>query len=259
MKKYSLSAFALILGLVLVSWGPVGHETVAKIAENHLTSKTRLAVERLLDGQTMPQVSNYADEMRSDATAGLHFIDLPGGLDFDTFVKTIMEMKTSNAYSAIIHLERELANPATSKEEKAVDLKYMIHIVGDIHQPMHVSHTKDRGGTNIYVTFNGKPYNLHGLWDSGLIAENNLNYIQLAKTVDNATSVQIKQWQSDAPITWAWESYQLSEQLYAEAAKNPNFNTVYYRKYMPVIRQRLLQGGIRLAGLLNQIFDPANN
>lgn len=260
MKKHLLSSgLLLILSWALISWGPIGHDTVAKIAADHLTPKAKAAVEKLLDGQTMPQVSNYADQVRSDETAGLHYIDLPGGLNYEAFVKTIMEMKTQNAYSAILKLERNLANPAISEKEKSIDLKYLIHLVGDIHQPMHVSHTADRGGTDIRVTFNGRDYNLHSLWDGGIIAERETNYVQLAAACDTATPEQIKQWQNDALITWAWESYQISEQLYAEAAKQKHLNNAYYSKYMSVIKQRLLQGGIRLAGLLNTIFDPESN
>jgi hypothetical protein len=189
----------------------------------------------------------------------MHFIDLPGGLGFEAFVKTIMELKVPNAYASILQLERNLANPAKSKAEKAVDLKYLIHLVGDIHQPMHVSHTSDRGGTDIHVTYNGGATNLHEVWDDAIIGETHLNYLQLAKTYDDATPEQIKQWQSDALISWAWESYQLSEQIYAETAKKPYFDHTYYLKYIPVVHQRLLQGGVRLAGLLNQLFDPENN
>lgn len=255
LKRSLLTAFAAVITLTLASWGPIGHSTIGKIAQNHITPKTEAAVEQLLDGQSLAQVSNYADEIRSRETKQWHYINLPAGLSFDRFSKILMNPSTSNAYTALLKFERVLINPKTNREEKIFALKFIIHLIGDIHQPMHVSHAYDHGGNDIRVNFNHLNGSLHGLWDSGLILYRRLNYWQFAQTYDPVSATQIKNWQNDAPITWVWESYQISEKLYAEAARRPAYNNVYYRKHFPIAQQRLLQAGIRLAGVLNEIFD----
>jgi hypothetical protein len=134
----------------------------------------------------------------------------------------------------------------------------IVHFAGDLHQPMHVSRAEDQGGNTIRISFLGQPGNLHGLWDSGLIEHAGLNDEQLAAKIDHATPGQISQWQHDPILDWLYESYQISGRLYSEAGKNPDFDEAYYRSHMPIIEDRLEKAGIRLAGLLNDIFsgDP---
>jgi len=122
---------------------------------------------------------------------------------------------------------------------------------------MHVSHAEDKGGNSIQVTFEGNDTNLHSLWDSGLLEKQGLSYDKLADEFDHATSAQITKWQSDPVIIWAWESYQVSFILYTEveASESKSFDKDYYDAHMPVVQSRIEKAGIRLAGLLNGIYD----
>ncbi|MVN78839.1 hypothetical protein GO988_21115 [Hymenobacter sp. HMF4947] len=95
---------------------------------------------------------------------------------------------------------------------------------------------------------------MHSLWDSALIDYQGLTYLELAQACDHASVAQTKQWQHDAVATWLFESYQLSAPLYTEAAQNPALDFRYYPAHAPMLQQRLLQAGIRLAGILNQLF-----
>jgi len=124
---------------------------------------------------------------------------------------------------------------------------------------MHVSSAEDKGGNEIRVTFNGYDDNLHGLWDSGLIDRQHLTYKQMAASYDNATPIEIKKWQRDDLMVWLWESYQISTILYKEAAENPNLGEEYYKTHLPVLEKRIEKAGIRLAGILNAIFDKPGN
>jgi hypothetical protein len=259
MKKSFLTVFAILCVLLLSSWGPKGHEAIAQIAENHLSPTARQAVKNILGNETLADVSNYADEIRSDPeykyTGAWHYVNVVPGLDFQQFSKAVTTMREDNVYKMVKQFERDLQEPDKSRSQKAVALKYIVHLIGDLHQPMHVSNAADKGGNDIAVKFNGFNDNLHGLWDSGLIDHQGLNYKQMAIGYDNATPAEIKRWQSDDLMVWLWESYQVSTILYREAAQSPDFGDEYYKTHIPVLEKRIEKAGIRLAGVLNAIFD----
>ena len=254
MRKYSfLSGGIVLAALGLISWGFKGHRAVATIAQHHLTSNTAYAVSAYLKGEQMEGVSTWADENRDPKTAPWHYINLPLGLSRDAFVKAVQE-SDNNVYSAILKMESTLKDVNASADAKNEALKYLIHLVGDAHQPMHVSRKEDKGGNTIQLRFDNKGTNLHSLWDSKLIDHEGLNPEEIVKTYDTATPAEIKKWEADSPIEWLWESYQITTELYANAKPGQNIDDVYYQKYIPVIRKRIDQAGIRLAGELNRVL-----
>jgi hypothetical protein len=253
--------FLALITLGLISWGPKGHRAIAQIAQNHLSPAAKLAVKNILGTEGLVDVSSYADEIRTDPqykyTGVWHYVNVEPGLDFDQFAKTVTTMPQDNVYKMVIKFERILKDPGKPVTERATALKYIVHLIGDLHQPMHVSNGTDKGGNDIPVKFNGYDDNLHGLWDSGLINRQNLTYKQMATMYDNATPLEIKRWQSDDLMVWLWESYQISTILYQEAAKDPNFDDNYYKTHLPVLEKRIEKAGIRLAGVLNGIFEKS--
>ena len=253
MKK--LFNFCLIgLSIALISWGFKGHRAIATIAQKHLTSNTAYVVSAYLKGEGMADVATWADENRNNKTAPWHFLNLPLGLTHNQFVKLVTE-SDNNVYSAILKTEASLKDKNLTPDQKNEALKYLIHLVGDAHQPMHVSRKEDKGGNTIQVRFDNKGTNLHSLWDSKLIDREGLSEADIARTYDAATPAQIKQWQSDSPMEWIWESYQISSELYAQVKPGQQIDEAYYQKYIPVIRKRIDQAGIRLAGELNKLFN----
>ena len=253
MKK--LFNFCLIaFPLALVSWGFKGHRAIATIAQKHLTSNTAYVVSAYLKGESMADIATWADENRNNKTAPWHFLNLPLGLTHEQFVKFVSE-SDNNVYSAILKTEASLRDKSLTPDQKNEALKYLIHLVGDAHQPMHISRREDKGGNTIQVRFDNKGTNLHSLWDSKLIDHEGLSEPEIAKTYDVATFAQIKQWQSDSPMEWIWESYQVSSELYAQAKPGQVIDEVYYQKNISVIRKRIDQAGIRLAGELNKLFN----
>jgi hypothetical protein len=157
-------------------------------------------------------------------------------------------------YTAILKTEATLKDVNASVEAKNEALKYLIHLVGDAHQPMHVSRKEDKGGNTVQLRFDNKGTNLHSLWDSKLIDHEGLSQEEIVKTYDTATPAEIKKWGADSPIEWLWESYQITTELYANAKPGQTIDEVYYQKYIPVIRKRIDQAGIRLAGELNRVL-----
>jgi hypothetical protein len=262
MKKYLVPVFIIVCSLGLISWGPTGHKAIAKIAENHLTPAAQQAVKHILGTETLVDVANYADEIRSDPefkyTGAYHYVNVPPGLTFAQFASEVHNQKANNVYKMVLRCEMDLKDPGAGYYKKALALKFLVHLVGDLHQPMHVSNGEDKGGNAISITFNGEQGNLHGLWDGGLIDRQGLNYKQMAETYDTATPVEIKKWQSDDLMMWLWESYQVSTILYREAAQNPNFGEEYYKSHLPTLEKRIEKAGIRLAGILNAIFATSS-
>lgn len=260
MIKKCLAAVLLftLLPFSLFAWGVVGHRAIGRIAENHLTDKARREVAALLGPETLPLVSTYPDEVRSDPaykyTGPWHYLDTTSNLPYAQYVATIDTIRQPNAYLALQQMMAQLKDPNKSKADRVFALKFIVHLVGDVHQPMHAGHSEDQGGNKIAVKFLGRDQNLHSLWDSGLIDYEGLSYSELSQANDHATKAQVQQWQHDPMATWLFESYQLCEPLYTEAAQNPTFDYRYYPAHAVVLNQRLLQAGIRLAGVLNQIF-----
>jgi hypothetical protein len=255
-KKTSLCALALSGALFLISWGFKGHRAVATIAQKHLTSNTAYVVSAYLKGEAMSDVATWADENRNPKTAPWHYLNLPLGLSHEAFVRVVSQ-SDNNVYTAILKTEAGLKDKNLSADAKNEALKYLIHLVGDAHQPMHVSRKEDKGGNTIQLRFDNKGTNLHSLWDSRLIDHEGLSEQDIVKTYDVANPAQIRQWQSDSPMEWLWESYQISSELYAQVKPGKDIDEAYYQKYIPVIRKRIDQAGIRLAGELNKLFNTA--
>lgn len=262
MKKYSylLSFTFVIVSLILVSWGKTGHRTIGQLAGSHLTPKAQAAVKDLLGNESLADVSSWADEVRGQEaykkTGSWHFLNLPLGLSYPEFQKAVTAMTEDNVYSALLKVESTLKDPNATKESKAEALKFVVHFVGDLHQPMHISRAEDKGGNTIQLNYEDKGTNLHSLWDTKLLEHQGLTYEQLATKYDNVPAKQIKQWQSDPLMKWVWESYEISSQLYAEvdAMNSRTIGDAYYQKHLPQIEVRIQQAGIRLAGVLNEIY-----
>jgi hypothetical protein len=259
MKKYPILSGLIALSLFIISWGFKGHQAVATIAENHLTPKAKAAITELLAGQNIADIASWADEVRNQPaykqTGSWHYINAELGLSYDQFSAVVKSQGENNVYGAILKYEAVLKSPSTTKEQQTEALKFIVHFIGDAHQPFHVSRAEDKGGNTIQVQFDGKGTNLHALWDSKLIDHEGLTSQQMAKDYDSASPEEIKKWQSESPMQWVWESYQLSSKFYAEIDKGNRLDDTYYQEHIGIIHERIEQAGIRLAGVLNDCFS----
>ncbi|WP_400190738.1 S1/P1 nuclease [Hymenobacter sp. B81] len=253
--------FRFLLALLLCphllwAWGAEGHRTVAQIAERHLSRKAQRQVKELLGTETLADVSAWADDVRNTpeykATGPWHFVNQPLGLDFPAFTQQLKAQTEPNAYQALQDNLRILADKKLPREQRSVALKFVVHIVGDIHQPMHISRAEDKGGNTIQLQFQGKGTNLHRLWDSGLLQAQGLTYLQMAANYGQPGKRQAKIWRRDSMEQWLFQSYQLSTQLYAEAPTGTTLDETYFTTHIEQVRQRLAQAGIRLAEVLNK-------
>jgi hypothetical protein len=271
----------LIIGLSMhapsvFAWGATGHRSVGLIAEQHLTPNALKKSQEILDGHNLAYVSTWADEIRSDPkkyadTFNWHYTTW---LDEEEQHKSDSENKSTGfLLSQVSNQISILQNTKSSHAEKAVALKYLVHLMGDLHQPLHVGGGNDQGGNTCRVTWHGKPVNLHTVWDSSIIDETKLGYTELAAFASQTrTAQQIAQWQTGDINTWSAESKALRRQIYpAEVIAPltpvtfltycqkdvapeamPKLGYEYSYVYLPAVQERLFQAGIRLAKILNE-------
>jgi hypothetical protein len=235
-------------------WGATGHRVVGHIAQQHLSKKAQKAVKRILGNESLAMAANWADFIKSDSTYKYvdqwHYVNLPEGKTY----ADITPPKGGDVVEAIGRLTAELKSGKLTPEKERFNLRLLVHFVGDVHQPMHVGRPEDRGGNDVKVRWFSKETNLHAVWDSDLIEFQQLSYTELAESINFTTAEQRKAWQQ-APVTeWANESSKICNELYRTAKTGDRLSYRYNFDYYKVVEQRLLQAGVRLAGLLNEIF-----
>ncbi len=260
MTRLRLLPLLFLLSLVparVRAWGVDGHRAVGRLAEYHLSRRARREVKDLLGTETLVMVSTWPDEIRSlpefKETGPWHYVNTPLGLDRAAYEQHLRAQPEANAYTALQAQLAILKDKTKPKADRTDALKYVVHFVGDVHQPLHTGRAEDQGGNKIKVTFRGKETNLHSLWDSGLLDYQGLTYTEMGYEYNKTISArQVRQWQHDPLPQWLFESYQAAEQLYAEADKSPDFDYRYYSAHAELLKRRIQQAGVRLAGVLNE-------
>lgn len=257
-KRIILAGLFLAISFQSSAWGSLGHRIVGQIAESYLTPKAKLEVMKILGTESIAMASNWPDFIKSDSTMSYlspwHYLNLKGGLTYTEVQDFLKTDTTVTAYTRINFLVKELKNKQLPKDKKAFYLKLLIHIVGDIHQPLHVGRLDDRGGNNIRVQWFNVPKNLHQVWDAELIDLQQLSYTEYTKAINHTTKIQRLQWQKQPVSEWIWQSYQVAEKIYGDIKQEEKLGYQYNYKYIQILEKQLVIGGVHLAGLLNDIF-----
>lgn len=272
-----MKTFILVLGLMSANafaWGPTGHRVVGAVAEKHLDIAVHSKIFKLLGGQSLSRVANWPDEIKSEPakysyTFNWHYTDWADEAhDHDEASSSGKLLGSINEQIAV------LKNPQATDDAKVFALKFIIHLVGDLHQPLHVGNGLDQGGNLCKVTFQGQAMNLHALWDEGMINFTKLSYSEIADFVSQGhTRDEIVSWKAGTVLDWALESKVLRGKIYPEnviptpepmsvkqycrkdvvitAEETPKLSYDYSYKFVPVVEQRLFQAGLRLAMVLN--------
>jgi hypothetical protein len=258
LKKLTVGLAIFSVPMQSMGWGANGHRISGQIAANHLTLKARLAIKAILGNESIAMASNWADYIKSDPAYSYlynwHFVDFERPMSYPEMTEFLEHDNDPNAYSKLKFLIGELKKPSTTKENKLLYLRMLIHITEDIHQPMHTAHASDKGGNDFKVNWFSKPTNLHSIWDSELINFQELSYTEYVAAIDHPTATQVKDWQTAPLSKWIFESSTLAEQFYTEIKPGDTLNYKYNFSHLDILNQQLLKGGIRLAGLLNEIF-----
>lgn len=251
-------ALAALPSTTAFAWGPVGHRTVGALAATELMPATRAEVARLLHGEadpTLAGVANWADDLRDHPpaddpdlgkrTSRWHYVNLA---EDDCGYVPPKHCPTGDCVIEAIRRQRDvLADRGQSDAARAQALKFLVHFVGDAHQPLHAGHARDKGGNTVQLQIDGKGSNLHRLWDSGLFA--GVGERPLLKTVRHLPLPRDAAGVGDAQA-WAEASCRivLRDGFYPPGAKLP---ARYVPQWRPVAEQQLRIAGHHLAALLN--------
>jgi len=281
-KKIKAGAVIALVALLPVrgrAWGGQGHRLVALVAAHRLTPAARQNVTWLLGEETLADVSSWADQYLdgNTQTALWHYLNIPPdatGYDRDrdcprqpgVAAGTRSDTWRDCVVDRILYSKARLADSTLDRADRAVALKFLVHFVGDLHQPFHALGV-ERGGNGILVSAFGSegaprpdgsisPYNLHSIWDSVLIAHRGIDDSKYVALLED----EIKQNRWDGvptgnPSDWAVESFSLAKA--ALLPQHANVDEMYYRQQIPVVDKRLAFAGVRLAALLNAVFTTS--
>ena len=238
-------------------WGKTGHRIVGEIAERQLTDEVKEIIYDILDGESLSSVSTWPDEMRSNpdfkSYDKWHYVNLPLDKEYPE-----IQHDGDNIVRIIERAKAILKSPTADKEMKKFYLKYLVHLVGDLHQPMHTGRYEDYGGSKIPLKFKGRKgsetnTNLHVLWDSNLIDDFKMSFTEWSNHLQNKFGKkEIKQ---KNVLDWTFESHWWARDIYKNTPPNSYLSYDYVYKYQPVLEKRLYQAGVRLGNLLNELFS----
>jgi len=244
-----------------MSWGWIGHRAAAKIAEDHLTPRARAAVADLLGpGVRLADVATWADEQQEiPQSAPWHSVNVP--LNESRYASRFCSPRGC-VVSKIGEFARVLRNPAAGKAEKQRALKFLVHFIADLHQPLHVGDNGTRGGNLLQVRFYGEGSNLHKVWDYQIMERHTKNLgVWLWDLTFEANPKRVAEWSKGTPEEWATESLNLAKSAYrlpgsqAWILPGTNLGTRYSGASLPGIRKQLAKAAIRIAWVLNGIFS----
>jgi hypothetical protein len=252
--KYKITFILfMFLAIKASSWGLTGHRVVGQIAEIYLTKKANKEVKKILGTESLADVGNWMDFIKSepkyDFMYNWHFVTIPDGQTYETTEK---EPK-GDVIWALNKFINELKSDTLTLEEQQIALKALVHLVGDIHQPLHVGNGSDKGGNDVKLKYFWQNSNLHRVWDSAMIDGQNLSYSEYVFRINHTNKALVEQWQSASINDWAIESMAMRSSVYAIGEKK-ELSYRYNYDHIAEVDQRLLQAGIRLAGVLNDIF-----
>jgi hypothetical protein len=239
-------------------WGPEGHNLIARLAAAHLTPAAAARVAEILGpGTTMASISSWPDQIRRqrEATGPWHYIDIP--ID-----KPHLDMardcpKGNCVLAKIEDFRKVVVDPAATAVQRKEALMFLVHFVGDMHQPLHCSNNKDKGGNDVKLDFFGRNSNLHSVWDGGLLGRMGKEDELFARFSTDLTEQHARKWGKGTVEEWAEQSHKAAQKVvYGKLPKAPaggpvKVDAAYEHRADAVIRNQIERAGARLAMLLN--------
>lgn len=250
------------------AYGPTGHRIVGTIAESYLCSRAATAIDALLDGESLADAGLWADRIRGDPewrhASPWHYVNVAD----DAPVESASGGDRGDVLQAIARFRAELADSAVSDRHRAEALRFLVHFVADVHQPLHVGRAEDRGGNGIAVVLGSKRSTLHGLWDAQALLKadrrtRDYRVADQALAIRTLTAGDVAGLQRAPVIEWARESQQLRPNVY-QFTPDPDGgpfrpDAAYLAAAREITLLRLGQAAVRLAGLLNGVYCEAQH
>jgi hypothetical protein len=256
---------ALAIAPSVHAWGRQGHAIVAALAQRQLSPAAEAEVERLLAPEhttALADVASWPDELRDDATrqdlskatARLHYINFRA--DDCIYVPTRDCQDGQCVVDGLARYVAILADRGQPDAARLEALKFVVHFVGDVHQPLHAGYRDDKGGNAYQVQFQGKGSNLHSVWDSGLLSTHGKDWSAYAQELQARPAQTMP-----APIApldnpyaqWAEQSCAATRDIYPDGHK---IDDAYVAAELPVAERQLRIAGVRLAEVLNRALAP---
>lgn len=248
-------AVCLFTARGVLAWGQKGHDVTAYIAECHLTPEAAEKIDRILDGHSPVYYANWLDNASHTPeyayTSTWHYLNIDEGETLDSMPKN----PNGDILGTVTEIVAKLKQGGLAPEEERLQLIMLIHLLGDMHCPMHTGHLSDLGGNLRPVLFFDKETNLHSIWDTSIPeAAHRWGYTEWQVQIDRASEDEAARIQSGEPRDWLLETYAICEEVYAQTPEGTKVSYDYIARYTPVIERQFLRGGLRLARLLNEIY-----
>jgi hypothetical protein len=254
--KPSLLFFVVLIVLhpqALMAWGPYGHRIISSVATPLLSDSSRAFIAEILGDQSLGSAAIWADQMRGNPSVfwqekagAYHYVTVPEGRRYEE----VGAPEKGDGITALARFRQVIADPQATLQARQLALKFSIHIIQDLHQPLHVGNGIDRGGTRYWVRFEGKKNNLHRIWDTDLLlfsgrSESEWVAFLSSLPVNEAESMAI------SPLQWVAESQQLRDTLYpaTDVIDKP-----YLQQHQGQLALRLQLAALRTAAYLNELF-----
>lgn len=258
-KKFFIAFCSLLPALHVFGWGQKGHDVTAYIAKCHLTPAAADSVSAILDGRSLVYWANWLDNASYQPdyryTKTWHYKNIDAGTDYaDAPINPDGDVVTG------INEQIDVLKGNSSRTRKALALKILTHLLGDLHQPLHLGHASDRGGNEVKIKFFDNETKLHSAWDSKLPeAAHKWSYSEWQQQIDRLSPDAESEVTAGTPDDWARETAEIATRVYNYFPKGSrmSYNQIAY--WTPVVEQQFLRGGLRLASLLNSIFASDTN
>ena len=254
MRKILLFGLFSVIALNMLAWDAVGHKIIADIAYHNLTRKARNQCDKTLGEKGIIYYSSWADEVRSDSTynysSAWHYQNLaPNLTDSDlALLYKNPSMEGEHAFFAIETMKTRLKRDKNDAEA----LKFLVHFVGDVHQPMHTGRAEDRGGNSISVTWFRNPTNLHSVWDGRIIEAKRMSYSEYSEYLRHKFAKNTKEFKQNSMLQSIQLVYNVSNKIYNYGVPENTYRYIY--DFSDDTDEMLFRAGIILANVLNEIY-----
>lgn len=256
MKNFKTITLTLLFSLMIsqaFAWGQIGHYLIGYMAERQMKKSTRKKVEKVLYPMSLGRSGTWMDEIRSDPNFDYantwHYLNSKNG-EYDPSTQE----RGGNAFEAIQRIKAELKAGGLDPKTEAEKLKMLIHMVEDIHQPLHVGTGEDRGGNDVKIEFFNQPTNLHALWDSGMIDRQGMSYTEIGNELYRRLTPELKtNYRSATMEDWLKEAVSYRPMVY-NLPENKRISYQYMYENYSIAEERLIAASVRLAQILEEIY-----
>jgi hypothetical protein len=252
-KTLFLAGLMMLATSQAFAWGQLGHYLIGYMAERQMKKSTLKKVEKVLYPMSLGRSGTWMDEIRSDRNYDYattwHYLTSKEG----EYNPEIQE-STGDAFEAIQRLKAELTAGGLSPKEESEKLKMLIHMVEDIHQPLHVGTGEDRGGNDVKIEFFGRPTNLHALWDSGMIERQGMSYSEIGDELFRRITPELQDSYREATMEdWLKEAVSFRPAVY-DLPEDRRLSYLYMYQNYHIAEERMIAASVRLAQILDEIY-----